>query len=331
MAELPILVDSTNDYQRSVQIKRSTRSIPDKLSSLGIETNVPLAPFTTFGIGGPADFLFRAKSAEDLVEIVSITKELEIPYFLMGRGANLLISDLGFKGLVIICDISGIDFLDEGRVRTGSGVETYPTLIQATVNKGLSGLHHFAGIPSTVGGAMWQNLHFLSPAPERSRTIFIEEFVESACVLSEENEIQVVDKDYFKFSYDYSILHDRRDIVLSVIFHLEQEDPSKLRKVIKENLLWRKTRHPDLQKYGSAGSIFKKIQDVGAGRLIDTCGLKGSIHGGAQIFENHANIIINRGDATASDVLALIDLAQTTVAKEQGFDLETEITFVGEF
>ena len=320
-----------NHNGRSTRIKRSDQSIPKKLDSFEIETNVALAPFTTFGIGGPADFLFRAKSPEELIEVLSIAQEMGLPYFLMGKGANLLIGDRGFAGLIIICEISGIDFLGEGLVRVGAGVETYPNLITATVDKGLSGLHHFVGIPSTVGGAMWQNLHFLSPAPTRSRTIFIEEFVENATIFSEENEIKVVSKDYFKFSYDYSILHDRKDLVLSVDFLLDREDPLKLQQVMNENLAWRKTRHPDLRKFGSVGSIFKKIKGIGAGRLIDICGLKGKTHGGAQIFERHANIIINRGGAKASDVLALIDLAQTAVAREHGHDLEPEITFVGEF
>ena len=320
-----------NHNGRSTRIKRSDQSIPKKLDSFEIETNVALAPFTTFGIGGPADFLFRAKSPEELIEVLSIAQEMGLPYFLMGKGANLLIGDRGFAGLIIICEISGIDFLGEGLVRVGAGVETYPNLITATVDKGLSGLHHFVGIPSTVGGAMWQNLHFLSPAPTRSRTIFIEEFVENATIFSEKNEIKVVSKDYFKFSYDYSILHDRKDLVLSVDFLLDREDPLKLQQVMNENLAWRKTRHPDLRKFGSVGSIFKKIKGIGAGRLIDICGLKGKTHGGAQIFERHANIIINRGGATASDVLALIDLAQTAVAREHGHDLEPEITFVGEF
>ena len=320
-----------NHNGRSTRIKRSDQSIPKKLDSFEIETNVALAPFTTFGIGGPADFLFRAKSPEELIEVLSIAQEMGLPYFLMGKGANLLIGDRGFAGLIIICEISGIDFLGEGLVRVGAGVETYPNLITATVDKGLSGLHHFVGIPSTVGGAMWQNLHFLSPAPTRSRTIFIEEFVENATIFSEENEIKVVSKDYFKFSYDYSILHDRKDLVLSVDFLLDREDPLKLQQVMNENLAWRKTRHPDLRKLGSVGSIFKKIKGIGAGRLIDICGLKGKTHGGAQIFERHANIIINRGGAKASDVLTLIDLAQTAVAREHGHDLEPEITFVGEF
>ena len=224
-----------------------------------------------------------------------------------------------------------MDFFDDGRVRAGAGVDTHPDLIEATVSRGLGGLHHFVGIPSTVGGAMWQNLHFLSPAPERERTVFIEEVVESAEILSEEGERRTVDRAYFKFGYDYSILHERDDVILTVDFRLTPAPSEELRRVMEENLAWRKDRHPDLTVSPSAGSIFQKIEGIGAGRLIDECGLKGHTEGGAQIFPRHANIIINLGGATASDVRALIDLAQKRVADELGYELVPEIAFVGEF
>jgi UDP-N-acetylmuramate dehydrogenase len=209
----------------------------------------------------------------------------------------------------------------------------YPDLIQATVERGLGGLHHFVGIPSTVGGAVWQNLHFLSPPPERERTVFIAEVVEEAEILTAEGEVRTVDREYFRFDYDYSILHDRPDVVLTVTFRLNEEPEPRLREVIRENLRWRDERHPDLWLYPSAGSIFQKIEGVGAGRLIDQCGLKGYVHprGRAQIFDRHANIIVNLGGATAAEIREIIDLAQTTVQRELGYALKTEIGFIGEF
>jgi UDP-N-acetylmuramate dehydrogenase len=290
-----------------------------------------LAPLTTFRIGGRADRLFRARTPDELAESVLAVRELGIPHFLLGKGANVLVGDGGFRGVVIRCEVDGIDFIESDLVRTGSGVETYPELIEATVGRGLGGLHHFVGIPSTVGGAIWQNLHFLSPAPERERTMFIEEIVERADILTEEGERHTVDRDYFDFGYDHSILHDRDDVVLSVDFRLEPAPEEDLRRVMRENLEWRRERHPDLQSHPSAGSIFQKIEGIGAGRLIDQCGLKGHVLGSAQIFTGHANIIVNLGGATAADVRALIDLAQSTVAREHGYDLVPEITFVGEF
>jgi UDP-N-acetylmuramate dehydrogenase len=155
--------------------------------------------------------------------------------------------------------------------------------------------------------------------------------VEGATLLTEEGEVKEVDRAYFNFGYDYSILHDRKDVVLDVTFKLEPTPREQLRDVIRENLQWRDERHPDLWLYPSAGSIFQKIENVGAGRLIDQCGLKGHVLGGAQIFHKHANIIVNLGGATARDVRDLIDLAQTTVKRELGYELRTEIGMIGEF
>ena len=323
--------DPNRSESRTMVSEDILLEIDRRLDSADMEVDAPLAPLTTFRIGGPADRLFHARTPDDLADAILAARDLGIPYFLLGRGANVLVGDRGFRGLVIRSEVGGTDFLDDGRVRAGAGVETYPDLIEATVSRGLGGLHHFVGIPSTVGGAMWQNLHFLSPAPERARTVFMEEVVESAEILSEEGERRTVDLEYFRFGYDYSILHERDDIVLTVDFKLTPAPPEELRRVMAENLAWRKDRHPDLTVLPSVGSIFQKIDGIGAGRLIDQCGLKGTTKGGAQIFSNHANIIVNRGGATASDVRALIDLAQSRVADELGYDLVTEITYVGEF
>jgi len=302
-----------------------------RLGADRLEPNVPLAPHTTFKIGGPADLMFRALTPDELAQAVLAARELEIPFFLLGLGANILVGDGGFRGLVIKNDVQTIDWLDDTRVKAGSGVKIYHDLIQMTVARGLGGLQHYVGIPSTVGGAVWQNLHFLSPPPERERTMFIEEVVEGATILSEEGEVREVDLDYFQFGYDYSILHDRKDVVLDVTFRLEPTDRQVMRDTIRENLMWRDDRHPDLWLYPSAGSIFQKLEGVGAGRLIDQCGLKGHVLGNAQIFPKHANIIVNLGGATSADVRALIELAQTTVKHELGYELKTEIGMVGEF
>src|SRR5207253_2406641 len=132
------------------------------------------------------------------------------------------------------------------RVKAGSGEEVFHTLIEATVSRGLGGLHHFVGIPSTVGGAIWQNLHFLSPPPERERTVFIEEVVDSCEILTEEGELRTVGREYFNFGYDYSTLHDRGDVVLTATFKLVPQPEPELRYVMRENLKWRDDKHPDL-------------------------------------------------------------------------------------
>ncbi|HEX6748635.1 MAG TPA: UDP-N-acetylmuramate dehydrogenase [Longimicrobium sp.] len=304
-----------------------------RLDPARLERDVVLAPYTTFRIGGPADLLYRARTPDELASAVLAARELDLPFFLLGLGANILVGDGGFRGLVIRNEVEGIAWEDEVRVRAGSGAKTYPDLIQATVGRGLGGLHHYVGIPSTVGGAIWQNLHFLSPPPGRERTMFVEEVVESARILTEVGEIREVGHDYFQFGYDFSVLHVRRDVVLDVTFRLEPADERELRAIIRENLQWRDDRHPDLWLYPSAGSIFQKLEGIGAGRLIDQCGLKGHVHesGRAGIFHRHANIIVNYGGATARDVRELIELAQATVRRELGHELKPEIGFIGEF
>lgn len=304
-----------------------------RLDAAHVRRNEPLASYTTFKIGGPADLFYEATSADALANGVLGARETGVPYFVLGLGANVLIGDRGFRGLVIRNTASAHEFRDSGdtcQLWTESGA-IVKDLIQESVARGWSGLEHYVGIPSTVGGAIWQNLHFLSPAPERERTMFIAEIFDSCEILSEENERRTVDADYVKFGYDDTVFHHKRDIVLSVKFNLERADQGRLHRILQENLSWRGGRHPWLDWHPSAGSIFKKIEGVGAGRLVDQCGLKGFRHGDAQISHMHANIMVNLGHATAKDVRELISIAQSAVEKECGVHLEPEIGFIGEF
>jgi UDP-N-acetylmuramate dehydrogenase len=295
-----------------------------------LKRNVPLAPYTTFKIGGPADLLFEADTADALADAIVTARQAQVPYFVLGLGANVLIADKGVRGLVIRNVATHTVFHDDGRVWVESGA-VMSQLIPEAVRRGWSGLEHYVGIPSTVGGAIWQNLHFLSPAPERERTMFIAEVFVSADILTEESERKTVDKDYVKFGYDDTIFHHRRDVALAATFQLEKKDPAIMHRIMQENLSWRGSRHPWLDWHPSAGSIFKKIEGVGAGRLVDACGLKGHRIGDAQISHIHANIMVNLGDATSADVIALVRHAQKMVKESSGYDLEPEINFVGEF
>ena len=290
-----------------------------------------LAPYTTFRIGGPADLFYEPRTAGELARAILAAREHGVPFFLLGMGANILIGDRGFRGLVIRNAARHTEVLPDGKVWAESGAVVFPDLIELAVSHGLSGLEHYVGIPSTVGGALWQNLHFLAPAPARERTMFIEEVTHSAEILTVEGKRRTVGVDYFEFGYDDSILHHRPDIVLAATFQLRPEDPARMRQVMEENLQWRRERHPPLETEPSAGSIFKKIAGIGAGRLIDECGLKGTRVGGAMVTPRHANILINTGIATAAEVRALISHIQEVVEQRTGHRLEPEIGFVGEF
>jgi UDP-N-acetylmuramate dehydrogenase len=290
----------------------------------------PIAPYTTFRVGGPADAMYDATTAGDLANVVALARATETPHFVLGLGANILVGDKGFRGLVIRNRAREIRPLDADRLWAESGVVVQDLIFEA-VRRSLSGLEHYIGIPSTVGGAVWQNLHFLAPAPERARTMFIAEVVESCEILSEEGERRVVDPPYLEFGYDTSVFHRRRDIALAVTFRLAPAEQDAMHRVLQENLSWRGARHPWLEIHPSAGSIFKKIEGAGAGRLIDQCGLKGFRIGDAQISHIHANIIVNLGRATAAQIRALIEHAQGAVHARFGLPLEPEIAFVGEF
>ena len=304
--------------------------VASALAGESLTRNEPLAPYTTFKIGGPADLLYTAHSADTLAHAILTAREAQVPYFVLGLGANVLIADKGVRGLVIRNAAAHFSFGDDGRLWVESGA-VMAKIIPEAVRRGWSGLEHYVGIPSTVGGAIWQNLHFLSPAPERERTMFIAEVFESAELLTEENERKIVNRDYMRFGYDDTIFHHRRDFALAATFALERKDPDVMQRIMQENLSWRGARHPWLEWHPSAGSIFKKIEGVGAGRLVDQCGLKGFHVGDAQISFMHANIMVNLGNATSADVIGLIRHAQAAVKERFGHELEPEINFVGEF
>jgi UDP-N-acetylmuramate dehydrogenase len=297
------------------------------LSLPNLRRNVPLGPLTTYRIGGPADWFVAVRSSEELVAAVRAVREAGMPWFLLGTGANILIGDRGFRGLVIHNQSRGATI--EGTRLTAESGATVADLIELTAAAELSGLEHFAGIPSSVGGAIWQNLHFL--APDRQRTLFIEEVVHSARILDVHNRIREVDRDFFEFGYDDSRLHHEEIVVLDVTFALAPKPREEIVHQARENLRWRAERQPAVEVYPSCGSVFQKIEGVGAGRLIDQAGLKGHRIGGVQISPKHANFLVNVDHGTARDVLDLVALAQTEVRRQTGYELKMEIGLVGEF
>lgn len=311
------------------QVKpRYCRAMTTILAIPNLQTNVLLAPFTTYKIGGPAEYFVEVMSEAELVHAVTEARNAKIPYFILGCGANILIRDKGIRGLVIHNKANRVT-LDETthRLWAESGA-IIADLIEYTRDRELSGFEHFVGIPSTVGGAIWQNLHFL--APDRASTLYIESIVCKARILDEQNNVQEVGKDFFQFGYDDSVLHYREVIVLAVEFQLTPRPRAEIQAQMDANMEWRNAKQPQLWEYPSCGSVFKKIEGVGAGRLIDQAGLKGKQIGQAQISSKHANYIVNLGGAKAADVLALIQVAKESVKEHSGYVIEPEIRIVGE-
>jgi UDP-N-acetylmuramate dehydrogenase len=295
-----------------------------------LHLNEALARYTTARIGGPADVLAEAASAKDLKSFVVAARKWELPITILGGGANVLVSDKGLRGLVIINKAKRIKFREGAQVWCESGT-VLPTLARECVARGLAGLEWAVGVPGTVGGAVVGN------AGAHGRDIAADLF--AATILNEVNEVVEWPKGELEFTYRSSRIkrqmrsnvHATRNtqyVVLAATFQLTPADPSELAKKADEfNDYRRRTQPPG----ASMGSMFKNPPGNAAGRLIDQCGLKGTRVGDAEISTVHANFFVNHGQAKASDVKALIDLAQQQVKEKFGIELELEIELLGEW
>jgi UDP-N-acetylmuramate dehydrogenase len=285
--------------------------------------NVLLKDYTTFKIGGPAKYFFVAKSKEDLIKAIEISKKNKLPIFILGGGSNILFSDKGFCGLVIKLEISGIEF-SKNKVVVGSGVKL-SNFANIVSKNGFSGFEWAVGIPSaTVGGSIFGNAQAFG--------FKISDTVESVEVLNLKTlKIQKFSKQQCKFSLKNSIFKKNKNfVILSIIFKLKKGDKEEIKNKIHEFLKYRKKCHPI--EFFSAGSVFvnpeKKKEMISVGYLIEKIGLKEKKIGNAQISEKHANFIINLGNAKSKDVEALIKLAKQKVKKNFNINLETEIQIV---
>lgn len=286
----------------------------------GTRKRVRLAPYTTFKIGGLAEYFFEAKTKEDLIKAIETAKKFKLPFFILAGGSNILISDDGFKGLVIKNQNNKIRI--EGSkivVEAGSKLNE---LVKVCLKESMSGLEWSAGIPGTIGGAIRGN----AGAFEKS----IADSVEKVEVLeiNSELKIKIYETKDCKFDYRTSIFKEKNNlIVLSAEIKLEKDDREKIKERVERYLNYRKNKHP--LEFPSAGSIFKNPKDNAAGILINQCGLSGSKIGQAQISEKHSNFVINLGGAKAEDVCKLINLIKEKVKEKFGIQLEEEIQFLG--
>ncbi|MDB4984314.1 MAG: murB [Patescibacteria group bacterium] len=306
-----------------------------------IEKNIHLKHFTTYKIGGPADEFVIARTRQELKDAILYALDRGIPYFILGAGANILVSDQGFRGLVIrnkydylaLEEWSATETKKLKWLRAGSGTLMQDAIL-LTRNHGLSGFEHFAGIPSTVGGALWQNLHFMNAS--RDGTSYISDVFHHAYVFNIKTGSEtILYNNDFRFGYDTSILHAGNHVVLEAVFSLQKLSRLKIYSQIKSNLAWRQERHPSIELLPSCGSVFKKTmyqgETIAAAKLIDQAGLKGYCYRQAQISTIHPNFIVNQGGAMSRDILYIIRHVQKVVHEKFGVMLEPEIRFVGEF
>jgi UDP-N-acetylmuramate dehydrogenase len=287
-----------------------------------VKRDEPLAPYTAMRVGGPADLLVVCESVDEVVEAAALARKNKVDWLLLGGGCNVLVADAGVRGLVIVNRAAGIAF-DGSTARAETGA-LLAALARQAVERGLGGLEWAAGLPGAVGGAVVGN----AGAFEGD----IAGVLRSATVLEPGGKVVERLNEWFEFDYRTSRIKrekpGQRPVVLAATFDLEPDDPAALKARADEILEWRRTRHPS---GATMGSTFKNPPDSHAGYLIEQAGLRGSFIGGAQISEMHGNFFMNTGDATAAEVLALIEHARAEVRRQFGVELELEIELVGEW
>ena len=289
-----------------------------------VQENVPLGRLTTFQAGGPAKRFVTPESLAELTAVLRYLEERNEPYFVLGRGSNLLVSDKGYDGTVVYTRkcLNRIQ-----RTPDGLGLEAecgvlLQDLAAKALSFGLTGLEFAHGIPGTVGGAVLMNAGAYGPE--------IKDVLRSARVLFPGGEIREMSPKDLGLSYRYSVLMEKKGTVLSAVFALNPGDPQEIRAKMSELMQKRKEKQP--LEYASAGSTFKRPEGHYAGGLIEEAGLKGTLHvGDAWVSEKHAGFVVNKGHASASEIREVILKAQDAVFRHSGILLEPEVRFLGEF
>jgi UDP-N-acetylmuramate dehydrogenase len=298
---------------------------------MNFQENVPLKQYTSFKIGGPALFFCEPKNDEEIIESLSFAEDNNLPSFILGLGANILVSDDGFQGLVIRQRNAKISI--KGNVVTAESGVTVEELINTTIAENLIGTEDFSGIPSTVGGALYINLHYFDA--------FIANFVREAIILNkDELKTELVDQSWFNFGYDNSKLKkDRNYMLLKACFELNKVDDYQKHEAIGKSKEIIRTRHYKYPSDPSVGSIFQNLTSDeqklfnlptrSVAYLIDVCGLKGTRVGDALLSHRHSNMIVNVGDAKAQHVIELAQIINEKVKERFGADLRFEVQMVG--
>jgi UDP-N-acetylmuramate dehydrogenase len=301
----------------------------------GLLTLEPLRHHTTLRIGGPADFYFAAHTPSKLVEVLEAAHDLDLPFFLLGGGSNALVSDEGFRGLVVRNAIEGVEF-DGTAAQVGCGTD-FLELIYECRDRALAGLEFAAGIPGSVGGALYGNAGCYG---QDIGSFAIE------CTVASLDGSRVMSRPaaWFEFSYRDSRLKRDPWVLLSCLLQFRRGDRAAIQAEIDEKLEIRRVKHPHWRVEPTAGSYFKNLppgfqvpglphspgtRRIPAGALLDACGCRGLRVGDAVVYAKHANIIVNAGRATARDVLELAEIMKSRVREKFGVELEEEVMFLG--
>ena len=281
----------------------------------------PMKRHTTFRIGGPADFFLLPSTVDEVRGILEICREEELPYFILGNGSNLLVSDKGYRGVIIQLYRNFSNISVEGNEICASSGALLSQIAAAARNASLTGFEFAGGIPGTLGGAVFMNAGAYGGE--------LKDVLKEAVVMTEQGEILTLSVEKLDMGYRTSRIKKAGYLVLEARLLLEQGDMYKIRDITKDLTEKRVSKQP--LEYPSAGSTFKRPEGYFAGKLIMDAGLRGYQVGDAQVSEKHCGFVINKGNATAADVLTLIENVREKVQEQFGVTLEPEVKFLGEF
>ena len=281
----------------------------------------PMKRHTTFRIGGPADFFLLPSTVDEVRGILEICREEELPYFILGNGSNLLVSDKGYRGVIIQLYRNFSNISVEGNEICASSGALLSQIAAAARNASLTGFEFAGGIPGTLGGAVFMNAGAYGGE--------LKDVLKEAVVMTEQGEILTLPVEKLDMGYRTSRIKKAGYLVLGARLVLEQGDMDKIRGTTKDLTEKRVGKQP--LEYPSAGSTFKRPEGYFAGKLIMDAGLRGYQVGDAQVSEKHCGFVINKGNATAADVLTLIENVREKVQEQFGVTLEPEVKFLGEF
>lgn len=304
------------------------RRLREVLGDSRVQRDGPLAPLTTFKVGGKADWLVQLRTRDEILEALQVARELGLPVTILGGGSNVLVADAGIRGLVIRIHGGDVSRVDAQHIRADGGV-TINGLVRWTISHAVAGLEAWAGTPGTVGGAIHGNAHF--------RGRLISELIDTVTLAAVDGNVEDVPAAEMEFGYDYSRLHRTAEVVLSADFKVAEGIPDVLRATARESLAFRKRTQP--LESASAGCIFQNPDPArdsvpegipwSAGALVDRAGLKDARNGSSRVSTTHANFIVNDGGATAAEIHNLVEQCKRGVFEKFGVRLREEIVYLG--
>lgn len=294
----------------------------DKLGKECVFTQEPMAKHTTFRVGGPADYFLAPTTMEGVKDALAICKKENLPYYIVGNGSNLLVSDAGYRGVIIQIyrNLNEVTVENDYIIRTQAGA-AMSTVAKAALNHELTGMECLSGIPGTIGGAVTMNAGAYGGE--------IKDILVEVTVIDESGEICTIAANELELGYRTSVIAKKGYVVLEAVLSLEKGDGEQILARMNELKDQRVSKQP--LEFPSAGSTFKRPEGYFAGKLIQDAGLAGYTVGGAQVSPKHCGFVVNVGGATASDVYQLICDVQKTVREKDQVELEPEVKILGEF